>query len=94
MFVPPHRNFKFKDVHVDGAERIAQAAREAGVPRLIHVSSLNASPASTSKFYQTKHEGEQKVKEAYPDATIVRPSVMYGYEDRFLNNMASKNGSW
>ena len=84
------RNFKFKDVHVDGAQRIATVAREAGVPRFIHVSSLNASPDSTSRFYKTKWEGEQKVKEAYPDVTIIRPAAMYGYEDRFLNNMASK----
>jgi uncharacterized protein YbjT (DUF2867 family) len=84
------RNFKFEDVHVTGAERIAQIAQEAGVPRLIHVSCLNASPNSASKFYKTKWEGEEKVKKAFPDATIVRPGTMYGYEDRFLNNMASK----
>ena len=88
------RNFKFADVHVDGAARIATAAREAGVPRLIHVSALNAAAGSPSRFYQTKFEGEQRVREAYPDATIVRPATMYGYEDRFLNNMASKTGSW
>lgn len=84
------RNFKFEDVHIAGAERIAQVAAEAGVPRLIHVSALNASPTSFSRFYKTKYEGEQRVKAAYPNATIVRPAQMYGYEDRFLNNMASE----
>ncbi|KAI0693982.1 NADH dehydrogenase [Cytidiella melzeri] len=82
------KNFNFKSVHVDGAETIAKIAAAAGVPRLIHVSHLNASPTSTSKFYQAKAEGEEKVRAAFPNATIVRPAVMYGYEDRLLNNMA------
>ena len=56
----------------------------------VHVSHLNAAEHSPSKFYATKYEGELAVKDAFPDATIVRPGTMYGYEDRFLNNMASK----
>lgn len=90
------RNFKFRDVHVDGAERIAKIAAQAGVPRFIHVSHLNASPVSTSTFYKSRFEGEEKVKEAYPGATIIRPTAMFGYEDRLLNNMASKfpEASW
>ena len=55
----------------------------------MHVSHLNAAPVSTSAFYKSRFEGEEKVKAAYPSATIVRPAAMYGYEDRFLNNMAS-----
>ncbi|GJE88393.1 complex I NDUFA9 subunit family protein [Phanerochaete sordida] len=82
------KNFKFGDVHVDGAERIAKIAAQSGVSRFVHVSHLNASPSSTSAFYKARFEGEAKVKEAYPGATIVRPAAMYGYEDRFLNNMA------
>ena len=54
----------------------------------MHVSHLNASANSTSSFYQSKAEGEEKVKAAFPTATIVRPASMYGYEDRLLNNMA------
>ena len=83
------RNFDFKSVQVDGAESIAQIAASAGVSRLIHVSHLNADKTSVSKFYQAKAEGEEKVKAAFPNATIVRPAIMYGYEDRLLNNMAS-----
>lgn len=88
--LPIRRNFKYNDVHVDGAERIAKIAAQAGVPRFIHVSHLNAAADSTSAFYKSKAEGEVKVKAAYPNATIVRPAAMFGYEDRFLNNMASK----
>lgn len=84
------RNFKFADVHVTGAERIAKVAAEIGVERFVHVSHLNASPDSTSAFYRTKFEGEERVKSAFPSATVVRPGAMYGYEDRLLNNMASK----
>ena len=48
------RNFSFDDAHCEGARVIAQAAREAGVKRLIHVSALNASEDSPSKFLQSK----------------------------------------
>lgn len=85
---PVNRNFTYNAVHVDGAERIAQIAAQTGVARLIQVSHLNASTSSGSSFYQSKAEGEEKVKAAFPTATIVRPAAMYGYEDRFLNNMA------
>jgi NADH dehydrogenase (ubiquinone) 1 alpha subcomplex subunit 9 len=77
-------------VNVDGAERIAKVCAEEGVPRLIQVSHLNASTSSQSKFYQTKAEGEERVKAAFPSATIFRPASMYGYEDKLLNNIASK----
>ena len=52
VFFP--RNFSFDDAHSEGARVIAQAAREAGVKRLIHVSALNASEESPSKFLQSK----------------------------------------
>lgn len=84
------RNFKYADVHVAGAERIAKVAAETGVERFVHLSHLNASPDSASAFYRTKFEGEERVKSAFPNATIVRPAAMYGYEDKLLNNMASK----
>jgi NADH dehydrogenase (ubiquinone) 1 alpha subcomplex subunit 9 len=74
---------------VTGAERIAKIAAEAGVSRLVHMSHLNASHDSPSKFYQSKAEGEERVKAAFPSATIVRPAQMFGYEDKLLNNMAS-----
>lgn len=83
------RNFKYFDVHVAGAERIAKVASQAGVPRLVHVSHLNASTSSTSRFYRTKAEGEERVREVFPSAIIIRPGSMFGYEDKFLNNMAS-----
>ncbi|KAF8917056.1 hypothetical protein CPB85DRAFT_1431670 [Mucidula mucida] len=82
------KNFDFGSVHVDGAERIARIAAEHGVPRFVHVSHLNASASSPSKLYQAKAAGEERVRAVYKDATIVRPPAMYGFEDKFLNNMA------
>lgn len=82
------RNFDYKSVHVSGAERIAKIAAESGVSRFIHLSHLNASENSPSKFYAAKAEGEQLVQAAFPTATIVRPATMFGYEDKLLTNMA------
>ena len=84
------RNFDYNSVHVAGAERIARIAAENGVQRFVQVSHLNASPDSKSAFYKTKALGEDKVKEAFPNATIVRPAAMFGHEDRLLNSMAGE----
>jgi NADH dehydrogenase (ubiquinone) 1 alpha subcomplex subunit 9 len=75
-------------VHTKGAQRIARIAAQAGVPRFVHLSHLNASHSSKSKFYRAKAEGEELVKEAFPNATIIRPAGMYGFEDKLLTNLA------
>ncbi|KAL1922579.1 uncharacterized protein VTP21DRAFT_10118 [Calcarisporiella thermophila] len=87
------KNFSFDDVHVEGARAIAEICREVGTPRLVHVSALNADENSPSKFLRSKALGEKVVKEIVPDATIVRPATMYGYDDRFLNRMGSRRGT-
>lgn len=82
------RNFTYDAVHVQGAESIARISAQNGVPRFVHVSHLNASEDSPSAFYRTKAAGEEAVKRAFPNATIVRPGLMYGHEDKLLNSMA------
>ena len=82
------KNFTYTDVHAKGAARIAKIASEEGVTNFIHLSHLNASHTSPSAFYRSKAEGEDLVKENFANATIVRPSAMYGYEDKLLNNIA------
>lgn len=82
------RNFKMADVNIEGARRIAQATKDAGVPRLIHVSSHDADPNSESVFYATKGIAEQVVRDIYPDVTIVRPAPLYGREDKLLSILA------
>ncbi|KAJ3530080.1 hypothetical protein NMY22_g8722 [Coprinellus aureogranulatus] len=84
----PTKNFSYEDVNILGAERIARIAREEGVSRFIQVSHLNADVNSPSMFYATKAEGENRVKDIFPNATFVRPSTMFGYEDKLLTNMA------
>jgi len=85
----PTKNFSYDDVHVEGARRVAEAVAKYNVSRLVHVSAFNADPNSTSEFNRTKGLGELAVREVIPDATIVRPSVMYGNGDKFLNKIAS-----
>ena len=81
-------NFSYQDVNVTAAGLIAEVSAASGVDQLIHVSHLNANPNSPSEFYRTKYAGEQVVREAYPNATIVRPGYMFGPEDWLLNAAA------
>jgi len=85
------RNFNFQEVHVEGARRIARIAKESGVEKLVHLSCLNASPnpqkiymKEGSKYLKSKYEGEMAVREEFPEAVILRPSDIYGSEDRFM----------
>eukprot|EP00051_Salpingoeca_urceolata_P027255 m.480637 g.480637 ORF g.480637 m.480637 type:complete len:376 (-) comp21911_c0_seq1:142-1269(-) len=82
------RHFTLEEAHVGAARRIARACANNGVEQLIHFSSLNAHPDSRSQFLKTKALGEEAVREEFPAATIVRPSTIYGLEDRFLNQYA------
>jgi len=82
------RNYSFEEVHVKGAGRIARIASELNVPRFVHVSHLNASRESRSAFYRSKAAAEENVRQAFVDASIVRPAIMFGHEDKLLNNMA------
>ena len=74
----------FRAVHVEAASRVARLAREAGVERLIHVSGIGADPASPSDYICARGEGEIVVLEAFPGATLVRPSVMFAPDDHLL----------
>jgi NADH dehydrogenase (ubiquinone) 1 alpha subcomplex subunit 9 len=69
---------------------IAKICAEASVPRLIHVSHLNASPDSPSELYRSKYAGERAVRDAFKEATIVRPGPMFGAEDTLLHDIASE----
>lgn len=80
---------KFETVQTEGAERIARLARKNGIERLVHLSSIGADLAAASDYSRTKGEGEAQVLKHFPDATILRPSVVFGTEDTFLNRFAS-----
>jgi uncharacterized protein YbjT (DUF2867 family) len=79
---------KMQAVHVDGARNIAEAARNAGVEALVHISAINADPQSPSNYGHTKGEGEEAVRKAFRQATIIRPSLVFGPEDELTNRFA------
>jgi uncharacterized protein YbjT (DUF2867 family) len=78
----------FQGFHVDGARIIAEAAAEAGARALVHVSAIGADANSPSKYGRSKGLGEEAVRAAFPGATILRPSIVFGREDGFTNRFA------
>lgn len=78
-------NFSLHDVNVKFARTIAEICKEMQVNHLIHISSASASPNSQSEWSRTKYEGELAVKEVFPWATIVRPTQLFGKDDKLLN---------
>jgi NADH dehydrogenase len=76
-------------VHVEGARHVAEAAHEAGAKALVHVSAIGASLDAESAYGRSKAEGEEAVRKAFPAATIVRPSLVFGPEDELTNRFAA-----
>ena len=76
-------------IHVEGAQNVARAAREGGAAALVHISAIGANPESQSDYGRTKSEGEAAVRKAFPKATIVRPSLVFGPEDKLTNRFAA-----
>ncbi|XP_076630532.1 NADH:ubiquinone oxidoreductase subunit 39 isoform X2 [Colletes latitarsis] len=92
----PTKNFSMSDVNVEASRTLARLAKQHNVERFIHVSCLNANENPTplilpegSEILKTKWQGECAVKEEFPEATIVRPSDVYGQEDHFMTNYMS-----
>lgn len=79
----------FNALHARGAEQLAMLARDKDVRRLVHLSSLGVEKASGSDYARTKVLGERAVRAVFPQATILRPSVMFGPEDNFFNQFAA-----
>lgn len=75
-------------VQADGARNVAEAAAAAGARALVHVSAIGADPESPSRYGASKGRGEQDVRAAFPNATILRPSTIFGNEDQFTNRFA------
>lgn len=78
----------FRAVHVDAPASIARAAAAQGVDSLVHVSAVGSSRQALSEYSRSKAAGEEALREAYPDAVIMRPSVIFGPEDGFFNLFA------
>jgi NADH dehydrogenase len=79
----------FENIHVGAAETIAKAAMDAGAKILVQMSALGADIDSPSKYASSRARGELAVRHAFPAATILRPSIVFGPEDDFFNRFAS-----
>lgn len=77
----------FQAVHVAAADQVAEEARKAGVERLIQISGIGADAASSSPYIRARGQGEQAVRAAFASAGMVRPAVMFGPDDAFLNTL-------
>jgi len=80
---------KFQAVHAMGARIVAEQARAAGVARLVQVSAIGAANGSDAKYARSKAMGEDAVRLVFPGAVIVRPSIVFGPEDKFFNKFAA-----
>ncbi len=78
----------FDNIHTQAPKELAQHAKEAGVTRFLHMSALGVEQATTAKYAKSKTAGEHAVLEYFPDATIFKPSVIFGAEDNFYNQFA------
>ncbi|PKP99372.1 MAG: complex I NDUFA9 subunit family protein [Alphaproteobacteria bacterium HGW-Alphaproteobacteria-13] len=76
-------------VHADGARHVAAAARAAGIRALVHLSAIGADSDSPSAYGRSKGDGEAAMRASFPDAAILRPSIVFGREDRFINRFAA-----
>lgn len=77
----------FEAVHVEGAGTVAAEAARAGAERLVHVSGIGVDRASDSAYVRARARGEEAVTAAFGTATILRPSVLFAPEDRFVNTL-------
>jgi uncharacterized protein YbjT (DUF2867 family) len=80
---------RFDAIHHQGPARLARLAAAAGVRHLVHVSAIGADAASPSAYGRSKAAGELAVRAAFPGATILRPSILFGPEDEFFNRFAA-----
>jgi NADH dehydrogenase len=78
----------FQKVHINAASELANVAKQQGVKNFIHISALGVDKAVTSKYATTKYKGEQEVKKHFPEALILRPSIIFGSRDNFFNQFA------
>ena len=78
----------FQRLHGELPGRIGAAAAAAGVRRLVQISAIGADPASPSAYARSKAAGEASLRAAFPQAVILRPSIVFGPEDHFFNRFA------
>ncbi|MBI5765388.1 MAG: complex I NDUFA9 subunit family protein [Planctomycetes bacterium] len=87
IFEKPLAGQTFHRVHVEGTRRIVEAAKSAGVKRIVHMSALGARPNAPSEYHRTKALAEGIVRESGLDWTIFRPSIIHGHDGEFMRMM-------
>ena len=80
---------KFVEVQHKGADFVSRIASELGVKKLVHISAIGADIDSKSKYASSKGLGESSIMKNFPGAVILRPSIVFGFEDKFFNRFAS-----
>jgi uncharacterized protein YbjT (DUF2867 family) len=79
----------FEAAQRDGAINIAEACAAAGIDNLVHISAIGANTETKADYAETKGEAETAIREIVPNATILRPSIVFGPEDEFFNRFAA-----
>jgi NADH dehydrogenase len=87
LYTESGQNGTFESVHVQGATRVARAAQATGVERMVLVSGMGVDPDSPSRYVRARMRGEELVRAAFPSALVVRPSVIFGPDDAFLQTL-------
>ena len=82
-----HGDETFHSIHVEAAQRVAVQAQRAGIKHLVHVSGIGSDPRSQSLYIRKRGEGELAVREAFADAILIRPAVIFGPDDAFLTTI-------
>jgi len=85
----PERDITFERLHVEATARIVQAAKKAGVKRLLYMSALGTRSHARTKYHQTKYKAEEIVRKSGLNYTIFRPSVIYGPGDHFISPLVN-----
>lgn len=83
------RKGDFQRIHAEGPGLIGRLAARTGIERVVHLSAIGADTRAASRYAATKGLGESLLRESFPDATILRPSLVFGPEDRLFNRFAA-----
>jgi len=80
---------KFNEIHSDFPNLLSNLCSEFKIKNLVHISALGVKEKHTSKYMQSKLQGEKNIQEAFKSSVILRPSLIFGPDDKFFNNFAA-----
>ena len=83
------KKYKFKHIHSQFPFLLSRLCKEFGINNLVHISALGVKEKHTSQYMNSKLQGEKNIQEIFKPSVILRPSVVFGPEDKFFNTFAS-----